>query len=160
MSLSETTITKLAGVVADSEVASAVSARANIIEMTQDAEDAVLRPKDIGAFGHDLRAAIAARVANLAGDGMLAAYYLADAGQYAALSDPNTPGAAQGQEAVLALVDKVANQTSDVTALDIQILQVAKISDPDIVRLCELVAFLAFQIRVIAGLRLMQSEAA
>jgi len=32
-------------------------------------------------------------------------------------------------------------------------------SDADIVRLCELIAFLAYQIRVVAGLRLMEADA-
>lgn len=160
MNLSNMTILSKAGVAPRTELAETVSARANVIEMTQDAEDAVLRPKDVGAFGHDLRAAIAARVAKLSGDETLAAYYLADAGQYATLADPGISGGAQGLDAVLAFVDRVANQTRDVGALDILKLQAAEVSDADIVRLCELVAFLAYQIRVIAGLRLMQGEAA
>ena len=59
---------------------------------------------------------------------------------------------------VLAFVDKVANQTRDIAAKDIAGLQAAGVSDADIVRLCELIAFLAYQIRVVAGLRLMQGS--
>jgi uncharacterized protein YciW len=62
----------------------------------------------------------------------------------------------QGLSAILAFVDKVANQTRHTTAKDITGLQAAGVSDADIVRLCELVAFLAYQIRVISGLRLMK----
>lgn len=160
MTLSEMRVLSEAGVVPGSELSETLLSRANVLGMMQDAETAVLRPKDFGAFGHELRAAIAARVANLAGDKSLAGQYLADAGECASLAEPSVSGGAQGLDAVLAFVDKVSNQTRDASALDILKLQAADISDPDIVRLCELVAFLAFQIRVIAGLRLMQEEAA
>ncbi len=154
----ETTILVRSGVTSDSDVAAAVTDRANIFEMSQAAEQAVLRPKDCGGFAHDLRAALAARVARLAKDEALATYYLADAGDKAVLAEP---GAGDPDiDVVLAFVDRVANQTRDIEADDIKGLQAAGISDADIVRLCELVAFLAYQIRVIAGLRLMQGSSA
>jgi len=153
-----TTILKISEMMPNSAVAEAVTGRANIFEMSQAAEDAVLRPKDFGAFAHNLRAALAARVARLAGDSALAAHYAADAGDKAALADPATRDADLAN--VLAFVDKVANQTRDIVAEDIAGLQAAGVSDADIVRLCELVAFLAYQTRVIAGLRLMQGSAA
>jgi uncharacterized protein YciW len=99
-------------------------------------------------------------VARLAADETLATHYLAGAGGHAALADLNETGATQGQAAVVAFVDKVANQTRDVAAEDITGLLEAGVSDADIVRLCELVAFLAYQTRVISGLRLMQGVGA
>lgn len=159
MNLFETTILRTSCVARDSALAKTVMTRDNIVEMTQTAEDAVMRPRNFGVFGHDLRAALAARVANLGADETLAKHYLEDAGDYALLADPAERGAAQDLSAVLAFVDKVANQTRDIEAADISGLQEAGISDADIVRLCELVAFLAYQIRVIAGLRLMQGAA-
>ena len=60
----------------------------------------------------------------------------------------------------MAFVDKVANDTRNIDAQDIAGLQTAGVSDADIVRLCELVAFLAYQLRVVAGLRLMTGAAA
>ena len=159
MSIFKTTSLYVAGVEVDGKTAEAISGRQNIIEMTQAAEDAVLRPRDAGAFGHELRAALAARVAKLAEDDRLSAHYLADAGDMAALGDPAQTGAAQGLSAVVAFVDKVANQTRDMAAEDVSGLQAAGVEDADIVRLCELVAFLAYQTRLIAGLRLMQGAA-
>ncbi len=159
MSIFETTSLRVAGVEVGGKTAEAISGRHNIIEMTQAAEDAVLRPRDAGAFGHDLRAALAARVARLAEDDALASHYLAKAGDKAVLADPTETGAAQGLSAVLAFVDKVANQTRDIAAEDVSGLQTAGVEDADIVRLCELVAFLAYQTRLIAGLRLMQGAA-
>ena len=160
MSLFETTILRKSGVTQDSVLASTALTRDNIFEMTQAAEDAVMRPQECGVFGHDLRAALAARVARLAADDALSAHYLADAGDQSALADPAETGAAQGLTVIVAFVDKVANQTRDTVAEDISGLQAAGILDADIVRLCELVAFLAYQIRVVAGLRLMQEIAA
>ena len=152
----ETTILKVAGVTSNSAAANAAASRANIFEMSQTAEQAVLRPKDCGAFGHPLRAALAARVARQAGEGALADHYAKDAGNMAGLADPVARDAELDH--VLAFVDKVANQTRDIAAKDIAGLQAAGVSDADIVRLCELIAFLAYQIRVVAGLRLMQGS--
>lgn len=160
MKFTDATILKQAGVGDDSALADVVAGRRNIVEMTETAAEAVLRPRDCGAFDHALRAAIAARVARLAEDTGLAEHYLQDAGRYAALADPSEPGTGQGLRAVMGFVDKVANRTRDVAADDIDALKAAGTSDADIVRLCELIAFLAFQIRVIGGLRLMQEAAA
>lgn len=135
---------------------SAIEGRASIFEMTQAAEDAVLRPKDVGAWSHALRAGMAARIANLNADPDLAKAYAADAGEFAVLADPSETGAEQGLEIVLAFMDKVAAETRTVSAEDISGLQAAGVNDADIVRLCELNAFLAYQLRVVAGLRLMK----
>lgn len=160
MNHTQTTILSKADILLDGDIAEAARSRANIIGLSQAAEDAVLRPKDAGAFAHDLRAALAARVARLAADEKLAEHYLASAGTKTALADPAETGKAYQLETVLAFIDKVANRTSDIRAEDVARLQAAGVSDADIVRLCELVAFLAYQVRVIAGLRLMQRSAA
>ncbi|WP_299828708.1 hypothetical protein [uncultured Roseobacter sp.] len=157
MTLFDTTILSKSGLTPDSRLAAATSSRANIFNMSQAAEQAVLRPEDCGAFGHDLRAALAARVAHQAGEHALADHYATAAGDKAALADPGAYDAGLGH--VLTFVDKIANQTRDVAAEDISGLQAAGVSDADVVRLCELVAFLAYQVRVIAGLRLMQGTA-
>lgn len=133
-----------------------VAGRAGIFEMTQAAEEAVLRPGDCGSWPHDLRAALAARIAALNGEGALAGRYAADAGGFAALADPSEDGAGLGLAEVVGFMDKVAADTRNVAAADVSGLQAAGIADADIVRLSELNAFLAYQLRVIAGLRLMK----
>lgn len=149
-----------ANLTVDSPTAQAVQNRDNIFRMTQDAENAVLRPVNTGAWPHELRAAFAARIAHLNNHEDLATKYVADAGEYATLADVESDGAAQGLAAVLAFMDKVSVDTRNVAAADITELKSAGVTDPDIVRLCELNAFLAYQIRVIAGLRLMQEVSA
>ncbi len=50
MNPTDTTILSKAGLRPDGEVAKAAMRRANIIQLSQAAEDAVLRPKDFGRF--------------------------------------------------------------------------------------------------------------
>lgn len=149
----ETTSLNSAGIGADNP---AVKARANIFEMTQEAEEAVLRPKDAGPWSHALRAALAARIAVLNGEADLATRYAEGAEEFAPLADPDTDGTGQGLAEVVAFMDKVAADTRNIAAEDISGLRAGGVADADIVRLCELNAFLAYQIRVIAGLRLMK----
>lgn len=159
MSIFDSTSLSAAAMDAGSPSAEAVNARSNIFGMTQAAEDAVLRPREAGAWPHELRAALAARLARLNGEVALAARYGEDAGDFAPLADVETSGEAQGLEDVVAFMDKVAADTRDIGADDIACLQAAGISDADIVRLAELNAFLAYQVRVVAGLRLMKEAA-
>ncbi len=156
----DTTATMIAGVAGDTPVGRAVETRASIFDMTQAAEDAVLRPKDPGPWSHALRAGLAARIATLNSDAELAARFVADAGEFAMLADPANDGDAQGVSAVVAFMDRVAADTRNVAVRDVSDLQAAGVADADIVRLAELNAFLAYQIRVIAGLRLMKDISA
>ena len=59
------------------------------------------------------------------------------------------------ESTLIPFVDKAANDTKNIVAEDISKLQAVGVSDADIVRLCELIAFVAYQVRVAAGLRLM-----
>ena len=156
MSTNNTTLA-VAGVGETGPVADALALRANIFEMSDDVETAVLRPRDTGPWPHSLRAALAARIAHLNDAKDLAARFVADAGDYAPLADPTNDGDTVGLGPVVAFMDKVATQTRDIAASDIAALQNAGVADSDIVRLCELNAFLAYQLRVIAGLRLMNA---
>jgi uncharacterized protein YciW len=153
-----TTAVTVAGVMPNTSAAEAAQTRSGIFDMTQAAEDVVLAPKEEGAWPHSLRAALAARIARMNGDEALAARYLARAGDMSALADPDADIATPDLEPVLAFMDKVAGQTRRVDAGDITALQAANVSDADIVRLAELNAFVSYQVRVIAGLRLLSGN--
>jgi uncharacterized protein YciW len=159
MSPFDTTTSIASGVTETGPIAEAIRTRSNIFEMTQAAEDAVLRPKEFGAFPHDFRAALAARIAAHAGDANLAAQYANCTSGMADLSDPSH-NSAEDHKILIAFVDKTSNATNDISADDISLLQSSGVSDADIVRLCELVAFVAYQVRVAAGLRLLQGNKA
>ena len=149
-----------AGIAGTGPAAEAVAVRENVFRMTAAAEAAVLRPQDPGRWPHDLRAALAARIATLSAAPDLARRYLAGAGDHAALADPASDGTAAGLGPVIAFMDKVACATRDVVEADIATLREAGVVDADIVRLCELNAYLAYQIRLVAGLRLMKAARA
>ena len=151
-----TTAVQESGAQPGTPVAAAVELRADVLQMTQVAEDAVLRPREPGCWPHDLRLALACRIARLNGADDLAERYSAmlDETPYASVADPATACTDAGLQACLAFTDQVATRPRDVTARDIQILQEAGTSDADIVRLTELNAFLAYQIRLTTGLAL------
>ena len=135
----------------------ALEQRANILEMTQATEDAVLRPTEPGAWSHELRAALAGRIARLNGSEALVAHYgaMADGSPLAQFADPTSRSTREPLATVLTFVDDVATKPKDITGDDIKGLQSAGIADADIVRLTELVAFMAYHVRLAAGLRLL-----
>jgi uncharacterized protein YciW len=167
VSAAEKTAIAAVGLALDGAAAAAMEGRVGIFEMTAVAEAAVLRPADPGGVPRALRAALAARIAGRSGDPSLARHYGAGAGALAPLADPAMTGAACDAlgvgdlgaplSMVVAFVDRVAQRPRDVVADDVASLRAAGVSDADIVRLCELVAFVAYQSRVVAGLRLMDA---
>ena len=139
----------------DPALQAAISERADIFAMTQAAEDAVLRPVQPGGLSHELRHALAARIAAQNGLADLAARYAGGAGsELQPLCDPAylPEGDLHG---LVRFMDDVACTPRDVTADDVFHLQEGGTGDADIVRLTELNAFMAYQCRLIAGLRLM-----
>jgi uncharacterized protein YciW len=154
-----------AGVAPGGAVAAALGGRADILAMTRKAADAALFPDDPGGLSHGERAAFAVRVARLNADAALAEHYaglMAKAGapaDVAALADPASKGGNARHAALVAYVDLVSLAPKDAVAGDIEALKAAGVDDADIVRLAELTAFLAYQLRVIAGLKLMQATA-
>lgn len=155
-----------ADVAGDGPVRTALEGRADIMEMTQATHDAALKPLNPGGLSHGERAALAARIARLNADRDLAAHYQAlleeaDPGaDVAAMADPTYKGRGSGRlSALMAYSDLISVRPRDTTPADVEALKAAGISDADIVRVSELNAFLAYQIRVIAGLKLMKATA-
>jgi uncharacterized protein YciW len=159
-------VARQAGIGRDSPSYDALLSRADVMALTQATHEAALRPRDPGGFSHAERAALATRIARLNRDESLAAHYAemmrragADA-EAERLADPDFSGGTDRRiSAVLAYTDLVAVSPRDTRAADIEALKAAGIADADIVRLSELNAFLAYQIRLIAGLRLMKEQA-
>lgn len=156
MDIVDTTTLKAAGIDEYLPDNSLLQKRENIFNLTQKAQEAVLCPKDYGAYNHELRHALAARICLLNNDQIAADHYSFKAGTYRDLVDPSNTGHDFDLGHVLKFIDKVATRPRDVTEEDIQTLQKVGIKDPDIVRLAELNSFMAYQIRLIAGLRLLK----
>jgi uncharacterized protein YciW len=146
-------LTTLAGI----EASDALHLRADVFAMTAAARAAVLTPKETGAFSHSRRAALATRIARLNGKEDVADHYgrgmEADDAQ---IANPAFNGGADTElAAILAFTDRVATSPKDATGDDIESLKQAGLAEADIVRLTQLNAFFAYEIRLIEGLRLM-----
>ena len=130
--------------------------------MSRKAEEAVTAPHDPGGFPSQWRLAMAARIAALNGLASLAEYYRAKVTDPAlrALAEPSAPGRDAREQVVLAFMDKVAADTRSVAAEDIETLKAAGVAEADIVRLCELNAFMSYQARVLAGLAILKGASA
>ena len=152
----ETTALSMSGLKPSPATMQAIQNRSNIFNMSDIAEDAILRPKEYGAFDHGMRAALAARIAFQNNEDALAHKYSEDAGNFKKVSDLSYEGETKDLESILSFMDKVAEDTRNVEAEDITALKSAHVNDADIVRLAELNSFMAYQIRLIAGLRLMK----
>lgn len=156
-----TLIEKLAGVPPGSKLGEALKIRAEVMRLSEAAHDAVLVPRDPGGLSHALRAALAARMCRHVGNDALVAHYegyLAHAGdaEVAVLAQPGGLSGDPRQDAMARHADMLTRAPREATRSDIETLKAAGVSEPDIVRLSELAAFVNYQLRVIAGLDLLK----
>jgi len=125
----------------------------------------LLMPADPGALSHADRAALALRTALREGDTALAAHYrglLAAGGEEAIMLAEDLSGAPmEGRlAALLRYADLVAARPAEVTQGVIDALSALGLTARDIVAVTQLVAFVPYQVRLMAGLRAMQGESA
>lgn len=158
-------VLQLAGIEPGSELGAVVAKRADIFELTQETHDAALRPAEPGGLSHGFRAAIACRIARLNRDAAFTEYFdeALDLAQPTEVerraSDLGFAGSDERTRALIRHADLLAANPKNASGSDIEALVRAGVSEPDIVRLSELVAFLSYEIRVVAGLRLMRRSA-
>ena len=161
MDIFETIVAKAAGITAGSPLASVLSGRSDVLELTEKSHDAALRPRQPGGLMHSERAALACRIAKLNNEIVLARHYesLIGGGEQA-IADTGFGGGDDARlKAILRHTDLVTVDPKEAINGDISALRSAGLDDADIVRLSELIAFVSYQIRVIAGLRLMAEVA-
>jgi len=140
--------------------------RPEALRHSQGAYEELLRPADPGGVSHPERAALALRVALREGEAALAARYralLERAGARAeieAAEDLFGTRAAAGEclAALLRHADLVALRPGECGQADIDRLAALGLSPRDIVAVTQLVAFVPYQVRLLAGLRAMQGE--
>lgn len=155
----------LAGLPPGSPLAELRRQRRDVVKHLQGADDAIFSPQDDGGLTRAERAAAALRVATLLRDGALIAHYRA---RLAALDPSGTlartvEGKARITEprwdAVLAHVDLVTRGPGSAERRDIDNLLAAGLSSHAVVSLSQLVAYVNFQSRVLAGLRMLKGAA-
>ena len=106
--------------------------------------------------------AISARIALQNALPELAAHYLTGVTEPALriLAEPTEPGRDDRERSVITFMDRVATQPRIVQAEEIEGLKAAGVAEADIVRLCELNAFMSYQCRVLAGLAALKAASA
>ena len=140
-------------------LAAVLSGRHEVMQLTQNSHDAVLKPEPPGGLSHAERAALACRMARLNDEEILARHYeamLPENSELRGMADPTfgSPDADR-LKAILRHTDLVTVNPKHATKGDILALKSAGILEADIVRLSELIAFVSYQVRVVKGLRLM-----
>lgn len=157
-----TLIETMAGVPAGTPLAAALQARAEILRLSEAAHDAVIVPRETGGLSYGLRAALAARMCRHVGETTLAVHYescLAHANDLdaVALAQPGGTCGDPRSDAAARHVDLLTLAPRNATRRDIEVLKSAGLEEADIVRLSELAAFVNYQLRVVAGLRLLKA---
>lgn len=156
MTLIETLVSARPG----SALAEAMEKRAEILRLSQAAHDAVLLPRDPGGLSHGLRAALAARMARHNRSVALASHYdtlvaRADEPTTASLAEPDTNVPDPWTAEIVRHADRLTVAPREATRAHVEALRQVGVTDADIVRLAELAAFVNYQVRVIAGLKLL-----
>ena len=126
--------------------------RAKVVEATQASHDALLLQPVEGLSTED-RLRVAAHVCTLAGATSLAQHYAERLADAPARDDASSP-------ALPAMLQFAAALTTDPRRGDraaIEALREAGLADAAIVALAQLVAFLSYQLRVVAGLQAMRA---
>ncbi|HMK78046.1 MAG TPA: CMD domain protein [Xanthobacteraceae bacterium] len=158
-------IDTLAGIAPDSPLWKLRRERPEVVTHLQGSDDAIFAPADDGGLTRAERAAAALRSSELLRDDVLVQHYRA---RLAAL-DPKgvlaktVEGGAQltdaRWDAIVAHVDLVTRGPGAAAREDIESLTAAGLSSHAIVSLSQLIAFVSFQSRVLAGLRMLKGAA-
>ncbi|WP_104668341.1 CMD domain protein [Ensifer adhaerens] len=140
--------------------------RAKLKHLSQTSYQAALRPADPRNFSYALRAALAARMAALWKSQELSAHFralLESEEEGPALASITNPGSAADTadprlQAILAHVDLVTLSPKEATRANIEKLTTAGLDDRDIVTLAGLIAFVNYQVLVVAGLKMLRDN--
>lgn len=153
-------IEDLLGVTPDDALGALRRQRADILRHTEGAFRELVTPAEPGALSQAERAALALRGALIEGDAALAARFEAlvpEPDRALARTFPAPTG--EDRTAILyRYADMVAREPERCEQADIDRLQALGLGAQEIVALTQLVAFVPFQTRLLAGLRLMQQE--
>lgn len=153
----------LSGLKPGSELYAIRRERPEFVEGTELCRETVLTPNHGFGLSHALRAALASRMARFIGREDLAAVYdlmLDDAG-----SDPDLTAIASGAEtaatdaftsAIIRHADLVTRTPRNSSRADIERLEKAGLSNPQIIALSELIACVNYEARVLVGLSLLE----
>jgi uncharacterized protein YciW len=128
--------------------------RPEILRHTQGSHDVLLSPQDPGGLSLAERALVARRAAEFSSHAALTAHY------QALLDARGTPSADARTAAILAHAERLATVPGSATKAHLAALGAAGLNSRDIVALAQLVAFVAYQVRMAVGLSLLAQDMA
>jgi CMD domain protein len=155
----------LAGLLPDSPLAKLRRERPDVVQHLQGSDDAVFKPTDDGGLTRAERAAAALRIAELLRDEVLVAHYRArltaldPSGALAKTVDGGSRITEGRWDAIIGHVDLVTRGPGSATRDDIDELTAVGLSAHAIVSLSQLISYVNFQSRVLAGLRALKGAA-
>lgn len=155
----------LAGIADGSPLAALRRQRPDVMKHLQGSDDAIFAPHDDGGLTRAERAAAALRVATMLSDSVLSEHYrtrLAALDRDGTLAQTVEGGALITEtrwDAILAHVDLVTRGPGRAERKDIENLLAAGLSSHAVVSLSQLIAYVNFQSRVLAGLRMLKGAA-
>ena len=142
------------GVAPGSPLAELRAQRPDILRHTQGSHDVLLSPDDPGGLSLAERALVARRVAELSGHVALSNHY------QVLLNTRGAPPPNPRTTTILTHAERLATAPGTATKAHLATLTAAGLSARDIVALTQLVAFVAYQVRVAVGLALLAQEKA
>lgn len=153
----------LAGLTPNSEMYKIRRERPEFVEGTELSRETVLAPKNGLSISHAVRAALAARMARQIGLDRLAATYdarLEESGATPLLatiaSGAEPEGADDFLRAIVRHADLITGEPRKATREDIERLAAAGLSNPQIIAISELIAFLNYEARIITALAVLE----
>lgn len=154
-------IDRILGIAPGSPLAEIRAVRPDVVKHTQGAYNALFAPRNAGRLDRATRLAAALRMAVLMKDAGLAEHYraaLADA-KLAAAAEQGADKAGDARlAAILRHVERVTAAPGAVQAPQLKELQAAGLDEHDVVALSQLIAYVNYQARAIAGLRLIRGN--
>jgi uncharacterized protein YciW len=141
-----------AGLTADSAVAALRRQRPDFVRFSQGSHDVLIAPSDPGGVSLVERAAVALHVASIERDAALVAHYQARLDELAG-EKPVRLGA------ILEHATLVAGSPGSASRAGLERLAGIGLSPRDIVVVTQIVAFVSYQARVVAGLRALDGDA-
>jgi len=145
----------LAGLADESALAALRRQRPDVVRHLQGSDDAIFAPAHHGGLTRPEREACALRVASLLRDSVLEEHYHR---RLVALGEMHPLNGTRG-ECILAHVDRVTMDPADAAKADIDALLTVGLSPHAVVSLSQLIAYVNFQSRVLAGLRMLKGAA-
>lgn len=166
MSAAPDVIDRIAEIAPDSPLAALRAQRQDAVRHSQGSYEALFAPASPNRLTTDIRLAAALRVALLSGEAALAVHYrdrlaAEQGGADLATRVESFPAGPFGphQGAILHHVDLVTRTPREAGRTAIATLRDAGLGEPEIVTLSQIVAFVSYQARLLAGLRLLRGEA-